>query len=155
MSLNRDLDQYIECVRWYLSFKPTSKQKLHKDAYQKAKQRFELKTALLQSARDKAVEIYTSFRKVKKKGSRLHLRKCCIRFDARSFSFMKTDKEITSYWLHLSLSGSYGRTAFPIIFGERKELIEEALHGEYSIKSVEMKKRKGTWYAHFTLSREV
>ncbi|MBD3196066.1 MAG: hypothetical protein GF317_13490 [Candidatus Lokiarchaeota archaeon] len=75
LSLNRDLDQYINCMRWYLSFKPTSKQKLHKDAYHKAKQRFELKTALLQSARDKAVEIYTSFRKVKKKGSRLHLRK--------------------------------------------------------------------------------
>ncbi|MBD3195846.1 MAG: hypothetical protein GF317_12365, partial [Candidatus Lokiarchaeota archaeon] len=64
-------------MRWYLSFKPTSKQRLHKDAYYKAKQRFELKTALLQSARDKAVEIYTSFRKVKKKGSHLHLRKCC------------------------------------------------------------------------------
>ncbi|MBD3196708.1 MAG: hypothetical protein GF317_16750 [Candidatus Lokiarchaeota archaeon] len=39
LNLNRDLDQYIECVRWYLSFKPTSKQKLHKDAYHKAKQR--------------------------------------------------------------------------------------------------------------------
>ncbi|MBD3195637.1 MAG: hypothetical protein GF317_11305 [Candidatus Lokiarchaeota archaeon] len=57
LSLNRDLHQYIECVRWYLSFKPTSKKKLHKDAYHKAKQRFELKIALLQSARDKAVEI--------------------------------------------------------------------------------------------------
>jgi putative transposase len=101
------------------------------------------------------VEIYTSFRKVKKKGSRVHLRKCCIRFDARAFKLVKVNKEIASYWLHLSLSGSYGRTAFPIIFGNRKELIEEAFHGEYSIKSVEMKKKEGKWYAHFTLSREV
>ncbi|MBD3195699.1 MAG: hypothetical protein GF317_11620 [Candidatus Lokiarchaeota archaeon] len=38
LNLNRDLDQYIECVRWYFSFKPTSKQKLHKDAYHKTKQ---------------------------------------------------------------------------------------------------------------------
>ncbi|MBD3194489.1 MAG: hypothetical protein GF317_05495 [Candidatus Lokiarchaeota archaeon] len=53
LSLNRDLDQYINCIRWYLSFEPTSKQKLHKDAYHKAKERFELKTALLQSARTK------------------------------------------------------------------------------------------------------
>ncbi|MBD3194678.1 MAG: IS200/IS605 family element transposase accessory protein TnpB [Candidatus Lokiarchaeota archaeon] len=68
---------------------------------------------------------------------------------------MKADKEITSYWLHLSLSGSYGRTAFPIIFGKRTELIEEAFYGEYAIKKVEMKKRKGMWYAHFTLSKEV
>ncbi|MBD3194928.1 MAG: transposase [Candidatus Lokiarchaeota archaeon] len=109
----------------------------------------------MQSARDKAVEIYTSFRKVKKKGSHLHLRKCCIRFDARAFKLVKADKEITSYWLHLSLSGSYGRTAFPIIFGKRTELIEAAFHREYAIKSVELKKKEGKWYAHFTLSREV
>ncbi|MBD3193673.1 MAG: hypothetical protein GF317_01355 [Candidatus Lokiarchaeota archaeon] len=113
LSLNRDLDQYIECVRWYLSFKPTSKQKHHKDAYKKAKELFELKTALLQSARDKAVELYKSFKNIKKKGSQFHLRKCCIRFDARSFSFVKADKDISSYCFHLSLSGSYGRTAFP------------------------------------------
>ncbi|MBD3215652.1 MAG: hypothetical protein GF311_23780 [Candidatus Lokiarchaeota archaeon] len=25
LNFNRDLDQYIEYVRWYLSFKPTSK----------------------------------------------------------------------------------------------------------------------------------
>nr|MBD3197674.1 hypothetical protein [Candidatus Lokiarchaeota archaeon]MBD3202068.1 hypothetical protein [Candidatus Lokiarchaeota archaeon] len=25
LSLNRDLDQYTDCVRWYLSFKPASK----------------------------------------------------------------------------------------------------------------------------------
>ncbi|MBD3198222.1 MAG: hypothetical protein GF317_24445 [Candidatus Lokiarchaeota archaeon] len=47
INLNWDLDQYIEYVWWYLSFKPTSKKILHKDAYHKVKQRFELKTALL------------------------------------------------------------------------------------------------------------
>jgi IS605 OrfB family transposase len=93
--------------------------------------------------------------KIKKKGSHIHLRKCCIRFDARGFKLVKVNKEIASYWLHLSLSGTHGRTAFPIIFGNRRELIEEALYGEYSIKSVEMKKKEGTWYAHFTLSREL
>jgi IS605 OrfB family transposase len=155
LSLNRDLDRYVECVRWYLSFKPTSRSKLHKDAYEKAKERYELKTALIQSARDKAVEIYKSFENVKEKGSEIHLRKCCMRFDGRSFKFAKVEKELTPYWLHLSLSGTYGRTPFPIVFGKRKELIEEALEGDYSIKSVEMKKRKGEWYAHFNLSREV
>ena len=155
LSLNRDLDRYMECVRWYLSFKPTSREKLHNDAYKKAKQRFELKTALLQTARDKAVEIYTSFRKIKGKNSELHLRKCCIRFDERSFKFGKIDKELTPYWLHLSLSGTWGRTAFPIVFGNRRNLIERALNGAFAIKSVEMKKRRGKWYAHFTLAREV
>ncbi|MBD3193578.1 MAG: hypothetical protein GF317_00880 [Candidatus Lokiarchaeota archaeon] len=68
---------------------------------------------------------------------------------------MKANKEINSYWLRLSLSGKWGRTKFPIIFGKRKELIEEALHWEYSSKRVGQKKRKGTWYAHFNLSREI
>nr|MBD3197675.1 IS200/IS605 family element transposase accessory protein TnpB [Candidatus Lokiarchaeota archaeon]MBD3202069.1 IS200/IS605 family element transposase accessory protein TnpB [Candidatus Lokiarchaeota archaeon] len=46
----------------------------------------------MQSARDKAVEIYKSFKNVKKKGSHLHLRKCCIRFYARSFTFVKANR---------------------------------------------------------------
>jgi len=133
----------VECVRWYLSFKPTSKGELHKDAYEKAKARFGFKTALLQSARDKAIEIYKSFSKVKKKGSEIHLKKCYMRFDDRSFKFVRADTELTPYWLHLSLSGERGRTMFPIIFGKRREIIEKALEGEYSIKSVEMKKGKG------------
>ncbi|MFO8018216.1 MAG: hypothetical protein R6U96_06240 [Promethearchaeia archaeon] len=52
-----------------------------------------------------------------------------MRFDGRSFKFSKVDKELTLYWLHLSLSGSGGRTAFPIVFGERSELIEQSLMG--------------------------
>jgi hypothetical protein len=74
----------VKCVRWYLSFKPTSRGKLHKDTYEKAKERFKLKTALLQSARDKAVEIYKSFKNVKGKHSEIHLRKCSMRFHKRS-----------------------------------------------------------------------
>ncbi|MBD3213172.1 MAG: IS200/IS605 family element transposase accessory protein TnpB [Candidatus Lokiarchaeota archaeon] len=144
----------MECVRWYLSFKPTSRNKLHKDAYKNAKERFELKTALLQSARDKAVEIYKSFENVKGKDSELHLRNCCMRFDERSFRFAKENKELTPYWLQLSLSGNRGRTPSPIVFGERRELIKRALDGEYTITDVEMKKPSGQWYAHFILGRK-
>jgi hypothetical protein len=143
LHLNRDLDQYVECVRWYLSFKPTSRNKLHKDTYKNAKERFELKTALLQSARDKAVEIYKSFENVKGKDSELHLRKCCMRFDERSFRFAKVNKELIPYWLQLSLSGNRGRTPFSIVFGERRELIKRVSDGEYTIKNVEMEKRSG------------
>ncbi len=96
LSLNRDLDRYASCVRRYRSFKPTSRKRLHKGAYKKAKQMFELKTALLQSARDKAVEIHKSFKKFKGKTSEIHLRKCCMRFDERSFKFIKTDKDSIS-----------------------------------------------------------
>ncbi len=78
-----------------------------------------------------------------------------MRFDDRSFKFGRVDKELTPYWLHLSLSGTLGRTTFPIVFGNRRNLIERALNGAFAIKSVEMKKRRRKWYAHFTLVREV
>jgi len=155
LKLNRDLDQYVKCVRWYLAFKPLSRGRLHKDSYEMAKTMFPLKTALLQTARDKAVEIYKAFKKVRRKGSELHLKRCCMRFDERSFKFTRSERELTPYWLHLSLSGGRGRTSFPIIFGTRGALIEHALNGNYALKSVEMKKKKGVWYAHFTLKKEV
>ena len=97
LRLNRDLARYVECVRWYLSFKPTSRERLHKDAYKRAKKRFELKTALLQTARDKAVDLHSSLKKSKGKNSDIHLRKCCMRFDERSFKFSKVDKELTPF----------------------------------------------------------
>jgi len=106
LALNRDLDQYMACVTWYYVFQPTSKTQLHHDAYQSPKTKFNLKTALLQSARDKAVEIYTSFQQVKEKNSQFCLKKCCLRFDERSFAFTKAKTKLTPYWLHLSLSGT-------------------------------------------------
>ena len=154
LKLNKILDEYFKCVKWYLSFNSTSKKLLHEEKYEEAKNRFSLKTALIQSARDKAVEILKSFKKVKKEHSNLTPKYICIRFDKRSYRLDKTNNTLTPYWLSLSLNGN-GRTSFPIIFGKREKFIEEAFNGGYCFKSLEMKKRDGSWYSHFTLEKEV
>ncbi|HDN74477.1 MAG TPA: hypothetical protein ENG16_05615 [Archaeoglobus sp.] len=53
LALNKCLDEYFE-LNWYLSFNSTSKTFLHKNGYERAKQLFNLNTALIQTARDKA-----------------------------------------------------------------------------------------------------
>jgi len=151
--LNKCLEEYFELVNWYLSFNLTSKTFLHRNCYEKAKQRFNLNTALIQTARDKAVEILKSFNEKKKEKPKL--RRISIRFDRRCYSFAKTTNKLTPYWLTLSLNRRT-RISLPIKFGKKQQkFIEEALQGKWQFCTVEMVKRNGEWYAHFVLKKEV
>ncbi|MBS7618976.1 transposase, partial [Candidatus Bathyarchaeota archaeon] len=48
------------------------------------------------------------------------------------------------------------RISLPIVFGERqRRMVEEALRGDWQFSTVEMVKRDGEWYAHFTLRKTV
>lgn len=159
LALNTCLEEYFRAVKWYLSFNSTSKTFLHKNGYEKAKQLFNLNTALIQTARDKAVEILKSFNEKKKEGKakseRPKLNRVSIRFDKRCYSFAKTTNVLTPYWLTLSLNRRT-RISLPIKFGGRQQkFIEEALKGEWQFCTVEMVKRNGEWYAHFVLKKEV
>jgi hypothetical protein len=57
LALNKTLREYFKLVKWYLSYNSTSKKFLHEKCYEDAKRLFNLNTALIQTARDKAVEI--------------------------------------------------------------------------------------------------
>jgi len=61
LALNRTLGEYFKLVKWYLSFNSDSKTFLHEKSYELAKSLFDINTALIQTARDKAVEILRSF----------------------------------------------------------------------------------------------
>ncbi|MBS7612169.1 transposase [Candidatus Bathyarchaeota archaeon] len=142
-------------MKWYLGFNSKSKKLLHENYYEEAKKIFHLNTALIQTARDKAVEILKSFERNKKEDSVLRLKRVSIRFDKRCYGFSKTTNVLTLYWLTLSLNRKE-RINLPIIFGERqKQRIEEALNGEFHFTTVEMVKRCGEWYAHFVLTKTV
>jgi transposase len=128
---------------------------LHEKCYEKAKELFNLNTALIQTARDKAVEILKSSEEKRKEDSVLKLERISIRFDKRCYSFSKTDDALTPYWLTLSLNRKE-RISLPIVFGgKQRQRIEEALKGEWKFATVEMVKRDGEWYAHFILKKEV
>jgi len=155
LALNRCLSYYLQLVKWYLRFNSTSKKFLHENGYERVKRLFNLNTALIQTARDKAVEALKSFEKNRKDDSILRLKRISIRFDKRCYSFSKTTNVLTPYWLTLSLNRNR-RISLPIIFGEKqKERIEEAFRGEWQFSTVEMVKRNGEWYAHFVLKKTV
>jgi transposase, IS605 OrfB family, central region len=155
LALNRTLSEYFRLVKWYLSFNSKSKSDLHKNCYEEAKKRFNLNTALIQTARDKAVEILKSFEKTRKDDSVLRVKRISIRFDKRCYSFSKTTNVLTPYWLTLSLNKKE-RVSLPIVFGEKqRQRIEEAFRGEWEFTTVEMVKRDGQWYAHFVLKKIV
>ena len=155
LALNRTLREYFGLVKWYLRFKSKSKSFLHENGYAKAKELFVLNTALVQTARDKAVETLKSFEETKKEDSILRLERVSIRFDKRCYSFSKTTNILTPYWLTLS-SNRRERISLPIVFGEKqRERVEEAFRGKWHFTTVEMVKRNGEWYAHFTLKKAV
>jgi IS605 OrfB family transposase len=155
LALNRTLNEYFRLVKWYLTFNSKSKIFLHENCYEKAKELFNLNSALIQTARDKAVEILKAFEETRKEDSILRLERISIRFDRRCYSFSKTTNVLTPYWLTLSLN-KRERISLPIVFGEKQRgRIEEALRGEWKFKTVEMVKRDGKWYAHFILERSV
>jgi IS605 OrfB family transposase len=154
LALNQALCEYFRLVKWYLGFNSTSETFLHGNCYEKAKEHFNLNTALIQTARDKAIEVLKSHRERGGKGTP-RLRRVSIRFDKRCYRFSKTTNTLTPYWLTLSLRRGE-RISLPIVFGERqRQRIEEALRGEWQFTTVEMVKRNGEWYAHFTLKKTV
>jgi IS605 OrfB family transposase len=155
LALNRTLDEYLSLVKWYLGFNSKSKSFLHENCYEKAKELYDLNTALIQTARDKAVEVLKSFEENRKEDSVLRLKRISIRFDKRCYSFSRTTNVLTSYWLTLSLNRRE-RISLPIVFGEKqRQRIEEAFRGEWQFTTVEMIKRDGEWYAHFILKKIV
>jgi len=125
LALNRALGEYFRLVKWYLGFNSKSKNFLHTNGYEEAKSLFDLNTALIQTARDKAVEVLKSFDKRKNKDSFLRLKHLSIRFDKRCYSFSKTTNILTPYWLTLSLN-KRERISLPIVFGERQKQRIEA-----------------------------
>jgi len=57
LALNRTLGEYFRLVKWYLCFNSNSRMFLHENGYDRAKRLFDLNTALIQTARDRAVEV--------------------------------------------------------------------------------------------------
>jgi putative transposase len=154
LALNSCLNEYLGSVKCYLLLNDVSKTYLHRNWYGYARENFELSSALIQTARDKAVETLKSFRKNGKKNSVLRLRRISLRFDKRCYRFSKTTNVLSPYWLILTLNRK--RVSFPIFFGEYQEqIIEQALRREWSFATVEMVKRRGKWYAHFVLKKTV
>jgi len=87
------------------------------NCYEKAKELSNF-TALIRTARDKAVEILKSFEENRRNSSVLRLNRVFIRCDKQCYAFPKTQ-----YWLMLSLNRIEKRISLPIVFGGLRELL--------------------------------
>jgi transposase len=144
LALNRTLNDYFGFVKWYLRFNSRSKSFLQENRYAKAKELFDLNTALIQTARDKVVEILKSFER--KEGSILSLKRISIRFDKRCYSFSKNDERSNPLVADVEPEQE-GEDSLPIVFG--------GLRVEWQFTTVEMVKRDEEWYIHFALKKVV
>lgn len=156
LALNQCLSGFMQVIKFYISLKDMSRRH-NKVFYEEAKARFGsgLPTALIQNARDKAGEALRSFEENRRGDSTLAPRIVSIRLDTRCCSLSKTTDAMTPYWLSLKLNHG-GRVSLPVVFGKRqREVIEETLQGRLHLSTVEMVKREGEWYAHFTVKKAV
>jgi transposase, IS605 OrfB family, central region len=136
-------------VKFFASFKIKDKELLQQKAYEEARRRFGLSSTLTQTARDRAVELVKA-----NEGREFHVHEVSIRVNYRAFKLVRRDTKLTPYWLYLQLDGD--GVWYPVQFGERqRQMIVDALSddGEWSLQQVELVKRDGEWYAHFTLER--
>ena len=160
--LNCLSEEYFRLIKLYVStgleLKDVSKYSLHEFTYGIVCNKFNLSTGLIQTARDKSVEILKSFKKSdkgktekKRKNRRLKMKRISIRFDRRSFKFEKTSNKLVPYWLTLSTTGRrHERTSLPIQLG--KDQIEKIENGWRPV-SIEMVKKNGQWFAHITIEK--
>jgi hypothetical protein len=147
--LNVVLEKYLKAVKFFASFKIKDKNLLQQKAYEEARRRFGLSSTLTQTARDKAVELVEA-----NEGREFHVHEVSMRVNYRAFKLVRRDTKLTPYWLYLKLDGD--GVWYPVQFGERqRQMIDDALSddGEWSLQQVELVKRDGEWYAHFTLER--
>lgn len=158
--LNNLLDEYFRLIKLYvytgLELKDMSKYSLHEFTYSKICDEFNLATGLIQTARDKSVEILKSFKKSdkgktegKRKNRTLKLKRISIRFDKRTFKLKKINNKLTRYWLILSDDGMT-QLHLPIQLGKKQ--IEKIENGWRPV-SVEMTKKNGQWFAHITIEK--
>jgi len=160
--LNNLLEEYFKLIKLYtsmgLELKDMSKSSLHEFTYSEMCDKFNLVTGLIQTARDKSIEIIESFKKSdkgktekKRKERKLRLKKISIRFDNRTFKFEKKESKMTPYWLTLSTDGiRWHRISLPIQLG--KDQIEKIENG-WRPASVEMVKKNGQWFAHIVVEK--
>lgn len=120
---------------------------IHKLTYQSETSRNELKSQLAISARMKACESVKSAKTKLKKGEKAtcpHSKLCSIRYDARSFRFLKTGKNEVSLGTHDKTVKAYYHVP-----DYASEYFDNWKHA-----SADLAYRKGQFWLHLTVSKE-
>ena len=138
LSLNTTMRQCRKCVNFYLH--EIAKGTSLADIYLMAKQRYNLQTGLIQTARDVAREQYGSYKNNPNNPKFPHFRGLMtMRYDHRSISFKETDGHF-GMWANISTVN--GRVRVPIT--SCSEYIQKLKDNTFN--TVQLKYRKGDFY---------
>ena len=150
---SRLMNEYLSLMQ---AHQTTSKQHLHLLSYERLTQALKLPAAVVQTARDKAVQIYRSHLAMKKDGPDCKL-PCFrmttpVRLDRRCFNIIETKNKLT-YVAAMSVKG--GRVHVPLL-GQRYQYrqLRKIVAGELKLGSVELVKRGEDFYFHLAIKKE-
>ncbi len=133
-----------------------SKALLHKLTYQKIRSTYGLPSAVVQSARDKAVEAYKGYKAKKrrrKKASKPCFGGCVpVRLDKRTFSVIETDNRFKYF---ASIATATGRVFVPLL-GQRYQYryLARLFQGELQQGTAELLEKGGEFYVYLTVKKE-
>ncbi len=148
----RLLDEYVALIEKH----GTSKSRLHKLTYKGLRSRYKLPSAMLQSARDKAVEAYKGY-KTKKRNCRKARKPCFgkgvpVRLDKRMFSVVETDNRFRYF---ASIATSKGRIFVPLL-GQRYQYkyLSKLFQGELQQGTAELLLKEEKFFVYLTVKKE-
>ena len=134
-------DEFTKCVGWYLEqidrLKTTSRTKIHQACYVEARHLFNLPSANLQVALDKAIEAYRSY--LRKEGN-----KSKPKIRTRFACFRKDTIKLNGNAVRLTLNGE--RIWLPFTAPGKFEG-----YLKYPIARSEIREVKGKWYLYLTV----
>ncbi|MBU1120771.1 transposase [Candidatus Micrarchaeota archaeon] len=144
-------------VRVMAERKVVSKTVLHELTYSELRKSSSLPSALLQSARDKALEAFKSYLSKKKKGLKVSVPVFSggapVRLDSRTFKIIRTDNKLEFF---ASVSTCSGRMFVPLL-GQRHQYmyLRKLLNEELGMACVELVKRGNDFFFYVVVKREV
>jgi len=135
----------------------TSKSKIHKETYHELRETSSLPAVILQTARDKAVEAYKSYRTLKRNGKKTapptFKENAPVRLDKRSIKLIETDNKLKYF---ASVSTQDGRISVPLLGQSYQyKYIKRVLDGELELGSTELHYLNDNFYLYFTIKKEI
>jgi len=150
----RLLTEYVELIEQHNT---TCKSLLHKLTYSELRSAYKLPSAIVQSARDKAVEAYKSY-KARKRGGRKASKPCFkkgvpARLDGRTFSIIETDNRFKYF---ASIATYNGRIFVPLL-GQRYQYkyLAKLFQGELLQGAAELVRKGNEFYVYLAVKKQV
>ncbi len=148
------LNNYIGLIEKHST---TNKSLLHSLSYSRLRSDYKLPSAIVQSARDKAVEAYKSYKAKKRRGEKSS--KPCfsdrvpVRLDKRTFSVIETDNRFRYF---ASIATVEGRVFVPLL-GQRYQYkyLARLFKGELQQGTAELLLKGNEFYIYLAVKKEL